>query len=739
MGHVAIYKTLIATVLCFISSISYAQITGTVRSGSKEPLIGASIRWMNTNQGTLTNHDGHFNLSRSEESDLLIISYVGFTSDTVKINKEKAELEIVLNENTIDSEEVIIKGHQSAMKAIGLTNTTTITSGELTKAACCNLGESFTNNPSVDVSYADAATGAKQIKLLGLSGSYVQMLTENIPNFRGAASPYALGYVPGPWMQSIQVSKGSASVKNGYESITGQINIEYLKPQGIELIEANVYANTKSRVEANADANFHLDKNKKLSTAILAHYEQDFGNHDDNGDGFLDQPKVKQINLQNRWAWMGDNYIFQAAVKVLGEERESGQTTHSHNGETAMSDGEEIFKIGLKTQRYEAFAKNAYIFNHEHNTNIALMLSGSLHNLDSDYGHKFYNVDERNGYASLMFETEFNEYHKLSTGLSLNHDYYSQDYRLTHDINTSGIHKNERETTAGAYAQYTYTLNERLTAMGGIRIDNSSLYGTFVTPRAHIKWSPIEALSFRASTGKGYRTVHALAENNNLMASGRRMIIDPLKQEAAWNYGISGSLTLQVAGHPLIINAEYYYTDFKSQAIIDYDSNPTEIRITNLNGSSYSHIYQVDATYTPVDGLTVTAAYRRNNVKCTYGGQLLERPLTSRSKGLLTASYKTPLEIWQFDATLQLNGGGRIPGEVPTTFKSFEQVNAQITRWFRKFSIYLGGENLTGFRQKQTIIGADKPWSEKFDPTMVWGPVHGAMFYLGFRLKIDRS
>jgi outer membrane receptor for ferrienterochelin and colicin len=635
--------------------------------------------------------------------------------------------------------EVVVSGHRSAMKPTGLTNTTFIGDGELTKAACCNLGESFTNNPSVDVSYADPATGAKQIKLLGLSGSYVQMLTENIPNFRGAAAPYSLGYVPGPWMQSIQVSKGSASVKNGYESITGQINIEYLKPQGIELVEANVYANTMSRVEANADANIHLDKAKKLSTALLAHYEQDFGNHDVNNDGFLDQPKVKQINLQNRWAWMGDNYIFQAAIKGLGEERESGQSAHLHGGGSSMDSGSELYKIGVKTYRYEAFAKNAFIFNHEHNTNLALMLSGSLHNMDSDYGHKFYDVDQKNGYASLMFETEFNEHHRLSTGLSLNHDYYSQDYRLTHDQSAAGTHSRERETTPGAYIQYTYIMNNHLTAMAGIRVDHSSIYGTFATPRIHIKWSPIDALSFRASAGKGYRTVHALAENNNLMASGRQLVIDPLKQEEAWNYGLSGSLTLPINDHPLVINAEYYYTDFLRQAIVDYDSNPSEIRITNLNGKSYSHIYQIDATYTPIDGLTVTAAYRKNNVKTTYGGILMEKPLTSRYKGLLSASYKTPLEIWQFDATLQLNGGGRLPLEEMPTFRSFPQLNAQITRWFRKFSIYVGGENLTGFRQKQTIIGADNPWSSSFEPTMVWGPTNGAMFYVGIRLKIDRS
>ena len=135
---------------------------------------------------------------------------------------------------------VVVKATNGVKAKSRVDNTELIGRGQLIRAACCNLGESFTANPSVDVSYSDAATGAKQIKLLGLSGTYVQMLTENVPNLRGASLPYSLGYVPGPWMQSIQVSKGASSVKNGYESTTGQINIEFLKPQGTDGVRANV-------------------------------------------------------------------------------------------------------------------------------------------------------------------------------------------------------------------------------------------------------------------------------------------------------------------------------------------------------------------------------------------------------------------------------------------------------------------------------------------------------------------
>ena len=603
----------------------------------------------------------------------------------------------------------------------GVENGVQITRAELCKAACCNLGESFVTNPSVDVNYNDAATGAKQIKLLGLSGTYVQMLTENQPNFRGAAAPYALDYVPGPWMNSIQVSKGSSSVKNGYESITGQIDVEYLKPDADQGVTVNLYGNTKSRMDANADANIHL--NDKLSSEVLLHYQDDYGHHDDNNDGFLDQPNLRQWNLQNRWKYMGGSYIFHGGLSMMKEEREGGQTTHTMQ----MTSSKPLYKIGINTDRYEGYMKHAFILDSERGTNIALMGSASMHLLDANYGNEHYSVNQKNAYAQLMFETNLTDQHNLSVGLSLNHDYLTSS---------------EKETTPGAYAQYTYNLNNKIVAMAGLRIDHSSIYGTFVTPRFHLKLAPNDIVSLRLSAGKGYRTVHAMAENNYLLASGRQLVIDDLQQEQAWNYGASGSLYIPLFGKTLKLNAEYYYTHFSEQAIIDYDSNPTQIRITNLDGRSYSNTLQIDATYPVVKGLELTAAWRWNDVKCTYGGKLMEKPLTSRYKGLVTASYKTPLGIWQFDATLQLNGGGRMPTPVDglwsERFGAYEQVSAQITRWFRHFSIYVGGENLTGFHQKQAIINAADPWSNSFDPTMIWGPVHGAMFYAGIRINIGR-
>lgn len=614
----------------------------------------------------------------------------------------------------------------------GVENGYRLSREEIFKAACCNLGESFTTNPSVDVSYTDAATGARQIKLLGLSGTYVQMLTESVPAFRGAAQPYALGYVPGSWMESIQVSKGAASVKNGFESITGQINVEYKKPQADPSLEANVYGDSKSRLEANFDANIRLSE--LVSTSFLAHYEDQFGHHDGNGDGFYDKPKIRQYHFQHRWARMGEDWIFQAAVNALGERRLSGQTAH-----TAHSASSELYQIGIDTYRYDGFVKNAFVLDRAHATNLALILSGAYQDEEATFGHRFYQVRQKEGYAQLFFETDFSPAHSLSLGMNLTHDYYDQHYLIS-----SEAEKNvEKETTSGAYAQYTYKIGELFTAMAGLRVDYSTVYGHFLTPRFHLKYAPSQRVSIRLSAGKGYRSVHALAEHNYLLASSRSLVLEKLKQEEAWNYGASFQFKLPFLGHILDLGAEYYFTHFLEQAVVDMDADVGAFYIGNLRGRSYSHTFQVEASYPIFRGMSLTAAYRYNYVRQFTAGAMREKPLTGKFKALLTATYKTPLELWQFDATLSLFGSGRLPlhyaddGEtllLNEKYPTFAQLNAQITRWFRHWSIYVGGENLTSYRQKNPILGACDPWSEGFDATQVWGPVHGVMVYAGLRV-----
>ena len=650
---------------------------------------------------------------------------------------------IVVPQDTVGRElqEVTVRS-ASTKKLGGAMNTTLITSAELKRAACCNLGESFTTNPSVDVSYSDAATGARQIKLLGLSGAYVQMLTENIPNFRGSAAPYGLGYIPGPWMQSIQVSKGASSVKNGFESITGQINVEMRKPQAEPSLQLNAYYDSMNKVEANASGNMKLGE--RWSVGLLTHAENEFTSHDDNGDGFMDSPRVRQFSAMPRVAYLGEKYVFQAAGKLLAENRAGGEMSHGVRHSVMP-----LYTIGIKTRRAEGFTKNAYIFDSENDGNVAMILSGSYHNQDAHYGHRVDNIIQKDFYSSLMFERKWGSIHALSTGASFVYDDYNYNTRLGFSMLQPLVADVQTEGVAGVYAQYTLNLDDKLVAMAGVREDWSNRYGAFFTPRMHIRYNPWERLGINLSAGRGSRTPHPLAEYSYMLASSRVIeIAQGLKRESAWNYGASATLKFNQEEQPVELTGEYYFTDFENCLTLDLDTDPHRAIIYSNSKKAYSHAVQIELSVQPMEELKLTAAWRFTDVKIDYEGLgLMQKPLTSRHKGLFTLGWSPNMGIWQLDASLALHGGGRMPtpyslknGEMSwgKEFKGYVGLNTQITRNFQNWSVYVGGENLTNYRQPNPVIGGADPWGPNFDATMIYGPLRGAMIYAGFRFNITK-
>lgn len=730
---------LILLITFFAISAQADEVKGHVFDDNNQPVIGANVYWEGTQQGTTTDVDGAFKLRTIKSTNNLVVSYIGYTTFVMSVTNPDEPLQITLK-GEVALEEVVISERKMGTIAsrTSVLQTQKITYDEICRAACCNLAESFETNPSVDVSYADAATGARQIKLLGLAGTYVQMLTENYPNFRGAASLYGLDYVPGAWMESIQVSKGTSSVKNGYEALAGQINVEFKKPPTADIFSVNLFGSDAGRYEGNADASWHI--NDKVSTGLLVHYSNDKKQHDGNDDGFLDTPLKEQVNLMNRWYHKLDNYVAQYGARYLHENRTGGQATKHH-------DFADPYQVHLETNRAELYTKQAYIIDKEKVESVALILSGSYHEQKSMYDRTPYNVYQNNVYASLLYEKEFSPAHSLSTGLSMNYDGFNEN------LLQAGTRKvfDRTEVVPGAYVQYTYNLNDKLILLGGVRADYSSLYDFFVTPRVHIKYNPFDWLHVRASAGKGFRTANILAENNFLLSSSRKMnITENLDQEEAWNTGLNLSFYIPLFGKELSLNGEWYYTNFLKQVVVDMDSDPHAVSFYNLDGKSYSNSFQVEATYPFFRGFTLTAAYRYTDAKTDYRNaegvtRRLKKPLVSDYKALATASYQTPLKKWQFDLTGQFNGGGRMPTPDATNplwepnFNAYTVVNAQITRYFRRWSIYIGAENLFDYKQSHPIIDAENPRGDNFDGSMVWGPVHGRKIYAGLRFNISRD
>lgn len=607
------------------------------------------------------------------------------------------------------------------------TDTQLISASELLRAACCNLGESFTTNPSVDVSYNDAATGARQIKLLGLSGAYVQTLTENTPSMRILALPYGLSYIPGPWIQSIAVSKGAASVKNGREAITGQVDVELKKPQLGNYVEGNAYFDSELKGELNAAAAHRFGR--YLSSSLLLHGEHSFMAHDANNDGFADMPRIDQVSVMNRWAYLGRGVAVQGAVKYLGERRRSG--TVAHHGHAP----EIPFEVQLRTQRLEGWAKAAYIFDKENDGNIAFIFSGNSTGRRDIYGRKQYRADQSEFHAVGMFERKWNSTHAFSSGISLDCDNLS-DHLLTEEADNS---YDTDETVAGAYVQYTWTPTTMLTIMSGLRYDYSWLFRrSMLTPRLHLRWSPTTSISFHAAAGRGLRTAHVLAEYSYLLGSPRHLsFTNPAALEDAWNAGGGCDFTLYPFSRSLTISVEYYWTGFRRQLVANLYADGSEAIFEESRKPSRSHTAQIEATWSVFSDFSFTAAYRYTDARTDYGNGLIIRPFTPHHKALFTASYTPMMGLWLFDVTCTITGSGRFPASLSTEktrYPAFAQLNAQASRVWRHFSIYAGVENITGYRQPDPILGTDNP-HKLYDATMIYGPLHGAMFYAGVRVN----
>ena len=624
-------------------------------------------------------------------------------------------------------------------------DTEKINSEELCRAACCNLSEAFETNASVDVAYSDAATGAKQIRLLGLSGTYVQLLQENTPGVRGLAQNFGLEYIPGPWMSSIQVSKGTSSVINGYEATSGQINVELLKPNIQNPLSLNLMVNSESMTEANIMGGWELQDH--LYTGILAHYGGSFMTMDGNHDSFADMPKIQNANLANRWFYKQGHYTFQAFVRGLYDRRRGGQ----------MSDTiANPYRINLNTWRVDGYFKNGYVFDEESGSSVAVITAISYHDQDNFYGMRQWKANQLNLYVNAICQLNFegsgdvDNDHRLSTGLSVNYDRFGEYLHLPFNQHLEDNFLLDRnEVVPGIFAEYNLKYDEFLSLVAGVRADYSTRYGFFVTPRMNIRYTPFEWWTLRGSVGMGYRSPNAIADNAFILPSSRKLhLADEIKQERAVNTGLSTSFYIPMGSKELQLSMEYYYTHFLNSLIVDMDQNKHAVYLYNQTdqpgAKSFAHSAQIEASIEVLRGWTWTAAFRYTDVEqttiCADGiARLRPKALTNRYKGVITTSYQTPLKKWQFDVTAQFNGVSRMPDGFDRPFTWYPQLMAQVTKYWRTCSLYVGAENMTNFTQEHPIVDGFNPYGTDFDASMVCGPTMGWKIYLGFRYDLEKK
>ncbi|WP_298140473.1 TonB-dependent siderophore receptor [Flavobacterium sp.] len=636
------------------------------------------------------------------------------------------------------------KGIQKSLKKT--TNTSVVSSKELLKAACCNLAESFETNPSIDVNFSDALTGTKQIKMLGLTSPYLMITEENIPSVRGASQAYGLSFTPGTWVESIQITKGAGSVVNGFESISGQINTELIKPMNDIPFYLNVYGSTDSRFEVNT--HFNKKVSDKWATSLYVHGNARVSKNDMNHDHFLDNPLGKQINLLNRWQYSNpeSGWVSFINFKFMNDEKQTGEIDFDPNRDKLTTN---FWGSEINTQRFDFSSKVGYVFEDMPYQSIGFQNAFSNHNQESYFGLNQYNIKQQSYYSNLIFNSIINNTrNKFATGLNFTYDKYAEFVTLS---NVSRI-----DNSVGAFFEYTFDDNDKFSYILGGRFDYHNRLGAFFTPRLHVRYNPWERSVFRFSAGRGKRAANIYAENQNLFGSSRAFsVLDTdgktygLNPEIAWNYGVSFTQNFKLFGRNADATLDFYRTDFQNQVIVDVMQSPQSVLFYNLRGNSFANSLQLEFNYEIIKHFNFRAAYKYYDISTDYLSGNFQRPLQAKHRFFGNLEYETHIkdkgQQWKFDFTVNWLGRQQLPNtatnpvedRLPNFSPSFSVMNTQITRTFSStFEMYIGGENIGNYKQENAILGEHNPFGTHFDTSIVYAPIFGQMYYMGLRFKI---
>ena len=694
---------------------------------------GALIMWKNSTVGVRADQLGQFSIIRSNPTQTeLILSSVGFAKDTLLINQysitEMLRITLVPDAR---AQSVIVEetGLQSITKAE--IKTEKISSRQLRESACCSLAESFERSPSVEVSYSDAATGAKVIQLLGLKGMYTQTLQEAIPGLKGLSLPYGMDLIPGAFLESISISKGAASVMNGYEGVAGLINIEMLKPIMSPRLFVNAYINQMQRYELNLASAF--EPVNGLYAMIMVHGSTFNQEMDGNNDGYIDMPLFEKMNATFRMEYMHDDIEYQLLGRYVNDEHRGGMT----NGFAESQGINGIFKSATFLERFEFMSKIGFLeLDNPFAESFAIQMAGSIHTMDSKFGIRDYYGTQQSGFIKAIAVKEIADEHKLWYGVSYMYDAF--------DENFMSIDRDRTESVPGIFAEHTFTPSEQLTMVMGLRFDYHNLYGLITTPRMHLKYEPMDNMQVRMSAGSGMRVANIFADNMSSFVNNRTIVIDSiLNPEKAWNYGASITYSTSMFGLPITFDSELYQTRFVNQVNTDFDASARTLRIVN-DSMAYATSFMVQMQVLPWTGFKMNLAWRYNDMWQMSDHTMQRRIMVSPHRVLVTVSQALLNDQLQCDVTAMWNGEGRLPNmqDNPEQFRmndsypSFMRLNAQLSWRTPAFDIYLGAENIMNTLQRQVIISPEQPSSPYFEGSLVWGMLDNRMIYLGMRAQL---
>jgi len=743
-------KLIYYSVLCIMGIVAnrpmIAQtISGTITNSKKEALPGARIVWENTSTGSESDSLGHFSIPGINNPNArLLISFPGYETDTL-IPGEFQRFNISLRQpRTLEQITISAQKEGITISDSNPIKTEQITQTELSKSACCDMAVCFETQSTVQPQVTNVITQSKELRILGLSGVYNQILVNGLPMIQGLSYTYGISNIPGTLVDNIFVSKGANSVLQGYESISGQIAVETKDPDKGEVLLANIYIN--SFQEKHFNTNFSLRKNK-WSNLIAFHSVQPAAKIDRDQDLFLDLPLLTRYGVMNKLKYGNENekgFFTTLSLRYSFEERIGGQVQFNPIEHTGSS-----IQYGQVVQYHqpELMSKSGYRFSSKHA--LVWMLSGYIQNQDSWFGTVQYQAKQRNAYGNLQHEFTYGK-HNLKSGLSFRHLLLTEDIRMnemTPSRNYAGQYI-RHENIPGVFSENTLNIwEDKITWITGIRADHHNVFGTQFTPRTLLKFTLYPKTILRLNAGTGWRTANIFSENIGLLISSRNIIFaEQLEPEKAVNSGINltQKFEIQEQNYTGYISLDYYHTQFQNQIFPDYDANSTEAIIRNYRGISRSQGFQAEVKINFYQRLEVKTGYTWLYVYRENSSGRYELPFNTRNRWVNTVSYKPLSERFHLDLVFHHYGKQKLPNtqnnpveyQRPNYSIPYTTVNIQLTLNAGRWEFYTGIENIADFRQRQPILSWQNPFGPWFDTSSVWGPTRGREAYAGIRYKI---
>lgn len=708
-----------------------------------EGVPGATIKILSTQIGVISDAQGSFEIHQIPAYPFTLeVRSVGFKPIKKEITEPIREVSIELTPSVLAMDEVVVTGTmQPTFVSASPVKIDVVTSNYLstfTPAAATSIVEGISFVNGVQEVVACGVCFTNSISINGLPGPYTAVLMDGTPIYGNLASVYGLNGIPSMIVDRFEVIKGPSSTLYGSEAVAGVINIITKDPSTQPTYSIDVMGTSHMESFGNIAVAPQMGKSSGFIGVNYA-YINDFD--DVNEDGFGDNINLDRVSLFSKWKIHRKSDLnFNLAAKYYYEDRRNGVEEYLANRNYRFLRGnDEIYGESIYTNRVEVFGS------YELMQNLKLDFSGTMHDQNSYYGADFYQASQDILFSNLIWNIS-HQNHEITTGLTHRYQVYDDNTVATSD-------GPDRQYIPGFFIQDEWLLNEKFTLLAGTRMDHYSDHGLILAPRLSTKFKPGEWTTLRTNFGTGFRIVNLFTEDHAFVTGQREVVItEELRPEESYNVSMNLNHIFTLGRSQGMIDVDAYYTHFSNKITPDYDTSPTQIVYANTSGFAVSKGIGVNIQQEFDFPLAVNLGMNFQEVTETEEGNIRNIEFAAKWSGIFTANYRATKTLsisyssnvtgpMTLPTVYDLDSGGE-PVELsrPTTSSTFAIHNLQVNKDFESgFSLYGGIQNMFDYVQPWSpLIGFNDPnfspgFSDQFDTSYAYSPLHGREFYIGLK------